>query len=164
MRPGSLRLSQPAYTPVICNSEVTHHISTTQTYTHSWQTNVKKKSSSILSLFSICSCALACHVWAWKYKQILKFSLSPSLTFMAPFPVEQQKTDKSVLITGESGERCHDVTNCKQIQWNKSLFVSTHWKVDRERDHRRGCNFPSDRVCVDVCEGGRTRRLVTPTS
>lgn len=37
---------------------------------------------------------------------------------------------KSILITGESGERYHDVIYCKQTQWNKSLFVSTRRKGD----------------------------------
>lgn len=62
----------------------------------------------------------------------------------APISSTEPDKDKSVLITGETGERCHDVTKCKQTQWNKSLFVSTRRKGDGTWDHRRPGSFPSD--------------------
>lgn len=131
---GDLEVHKSAcyhYLTVTSNRKVTHHNENSHTCN-----NVK---TILFSLFS---------PQTHKHKLCLSLSLSLS---EAPFPAWQQKPDKSVLITGESGERCHDVTSCKQIQWNKSLFVSTRWKVDRDGDHRRGCDFPSDR------EGERVR-------
>lgn len=122
-----------------------------------------KKNPLLLLLFFFNSCASACRIWARKYKQTLKSLVSLSLSLSeAPFAAWQQKTDKSDVITGESVERCHDVTNCKQKQWNKSLLVSAQRKVDRAGGHKRGCNFPIDKVGGRVCVVWERKDLVTP--
>lgn len=120
------------YSPVTNNRKVTHYTSQTETLTHLLQTNVKMLF--FFSLVLLSSCALAYtheHANINKHSNSVSLSLSLSLTSWGSISSMAARTDKSVLITGESGERCHDVTNCKQIQWNKSLFVSTQWKVDR---------------------------------